>query len=68
VVEGGEDLNKVKLPFPLCLVLGSEEKGIRQGLEDKLDVKVTLPMSGVSLSFNVAIATAIFCYEIARQR
>ena len=29
VVEGGRDLNEVELPFPLCLVLGSEGKGIR---------------------------------------
>jgi len=68
VTEGGEDINKVSLPFPLCLVLGSEGKGIRHGLQKHLDLKITLPMRGAQLSFNVAMACAIFCHEIAKQR
>jgi 23S rRNA (guanosine2251-2'-O)-methyltransferase len=68
VVEGGEDINRVTLPFPLCLVLGTEGKGIRYGILKHLDMKVTLPMEGAQLSLNVATACAIFCHEIARQR
>lgn len=68
VAEGGEDINKVSLPFPVCLVLGSEGRGIRHGVLKQLEIKVSLPMKGAALSFNVAMAAAIFCYEIARQR
>ncbi len=68
VVEGGENINKVSLPFPLCLVLGTEGKGIRYGIQKHLDLKVTLPMAGAELSFNVAMACAIFSHEIAKQR
>ena len=68
VVDGGEDINKVSLPFPLCLVLGTEGKGIRYGIQKHLDMKITLPMAGAQLSFNVAMACAIFAHEIARQR
>lgn len=68
VVEGGEDINGVKLPFPVALVLGSEGKGIRPGVKKHLDVKVTLPMKGAKLSLNVAMAAAIFCHEIAKQK
>ena len=68
VVEGGEDLNRVSFPFPLCLVLGSEGKGVHYGVAKHIELKVTLPMRGAPLSFNVAMASAIFCYEIARQR
>jgi 23S rRNA (guanosine2251-2'-O)-methyltransferase len=68
VVEGGEDLDKVSFPFPLCIVLGSEGKGIHYGVGKQVELKVTLPMRGAALSFNVAMASAIFCYEIARQR
>jgi len=68
VIKDGKNLHKENLPFPLCLVLGSEGKGIRYGVEKHLDLKVTLPMKGVSLSFNVAMACAIFCYEIDKQR
>ena len=68
VVEDGTEIEKVDLPFPLCLVLGSEGKGIRHGIEKQLDLKVTLPMKGAKLSFNVAMASAIFCHEIAKRR
>ncbi|MFC1709936.1 23S rRNA (guanosine(2251)-2'-O)-methyltransferase RlmB [Candidatus Omnitrophota bacterium] len=67
VVEGGEDIKKTLLPFPLCFVLGSEGKGIRKGLHNQIDLKVSLPMKA-PLSFNVAISCAILCYEISKQR
>lgn len=67
VVEGGDDINKISLPFPLCLVLGSEGKGIRPGLQKHLDMKATLPMGGAKLSFNVAMSFSIFAHEIAKQ-
>lgn len=68
VVEEGEDINRTSLPFPLCLVLGAEGKGIRYGIQKHLDLKVTLPMEGAKLSLNVAMACAVFAHEIVRQR
>ena len=68
VVSDGEDVTGVKFNFPLCLIIGSESKGIKTGLLKDIDLKVTLPMLGARLSFNVAVATALFCYEITRQR
>jgi len=68
VVDGGSDLNTVELPFPVCLVLGSEGKGIGKGIKKHLELLVTLPMKGAALSFNVAMACAIFCHEIAKKR
>ncbi|MBM3248251.1 MAG: 23S rRNA (guanosine(2251)-2'-O)-methyltransferase RlmB [Candidatus Omnitrophica bacterium] len=68
VVDGGSDINNTELTFPLCLVLGSEGKGIRPGLEKQLELKVKIPMAGASLSFNVAMACSIFAYEINRQK
>ena len=68
VVDEGEDINSFSLPFPLCLVLGSEGKGLRHGIKKHLDMKVKLPMKGAELSFNVAMASAIFCHEIVKQK
>lgn len=68
VVAGGCDLGCATLNFPLGLVIGSEGKGIRQGLLDKLDLRISLPMALAKLSFNVSVITAIFCYEIIRQK
>ena len=68
VIEDAVDINKTRLPFPMCLVLGSEGKGIRYGVSKHLDLRVALPMRGAPLSFNVAMSCAIFCYEISRQK
>ena len=66
--EGGTLIHKVSWPFPLAVVIGSEGEGIRPGLKKHLEMTVTLPMPGASLSFNVATATALIAYEITRQR
>ena len=68
VVERGETLLKAAFPFPVCLLLGSEGKGIRHGLMKLIDKRISVPMEGAGLSFNVGVSCAIFCYEIARQR
>jgi len=68
VTDDAEDINKISLPFPLGVVLGSEGEGIRYGIEKHLDIKARIPMHGAKLSFNVNIACAIFCHEISKQR
>ena len=67
VVQGGQDLGTVKFPFPLCLVLGSEGKGVRHGVEKQFELRLSLPMPGAALSFNVAMTAAVFCHEITKQ-
>ncbi len=68
VSSGGTPLHEADWPEPLAVVLGSEGSGIRPGLEKHLDLKLTLPMPGADLSFNVATATALIAYEITRRR
>jgi len=66
--EGDSEVSEADLTFPLAVVIGSEGKGIRPGLQKQLDAKLSLSMQGAQLSFNVAVATSIFCYEINRRR
>ena len=68
VVGGGQNLFEIGLPYPLGLVVGSEQKGIRDVIRKYLDLELTIPMPINTLSFNVAHAAAIFCYEIAKQK
>ena len=68
VVSDGEVLGEVKFPFPLGIVIGSEQKGIRDIIRKQLDTKITIPMAVETLSFNAAHATTVLCYEITRQR
>lgn len=68
VVRGGECPAEVHLPHPLGLVVGSEQKGIREGVRKYLDIELSIPMVRETLSFNVAHAAAVLCYEITRQK
>ena len=51
----------------ICLVLGSENKGVTQDLLDASDISIHIPMLGVNSSMNVANACAIAAYEIIRK-
>ena len=68
VVQGGRCLSEIKLPYPLGLVIGSEQKGIRDVIRKTLDMELSIPMACDTLSFNVAHATTVLCYEITRQK
>lgn len=68
VTEGGTDITEVRFQFPLAIVVGSEQKGIREGIIKDLDALVTIPMAHPQLSLNVAHAAAVICYEIVRQK
>lgn len=50
------------------IIMGNEGNGIRSALIDKINQAVTIPRIGAAESLNVAVATTIFCSEIARQR
>jgi len=68
VVEDAGSLTDLTIQFPAGLVMGSEEKGVRDIILKKLDAKVMIPMKNQRMSLNVAHATSILCYEIARQK
>ena len=57
-----------KYPERLVIVLGSEGKGIRQINLRECDFVVSIPMLGKVASLNVAVAGAVFLYEVLRQR
>ncbi len=56
------------LPEKLGIVLGSEGAGIRPLIRRECDFLVSIPMAGKISSLNVAVAGAVFLYEIFRQK
>jgi tRNA G18 (ribose-2'-O)-methylase SpoU len=54
--------------YPAVLVLGAERIGISSDVIAMADQIVGIPMSGMANSLNVATATAIVLYELARRR
>lgn len=61
-------LDDLDLSTPLCVIMGSEDKGIQPYLMKAADERFTIPMSGRFDSFNVSVAAGIILYECFRQR
>lgn len=66
----GEDLwaTTFDLTLPLCLVLGSEGKGLSRLAKEKCDLLLSIPMWGRVSSLNVSVAAGILLYEVLRYR
>ena len=64
----GTDLDQFADAGPVCLVMGSEGRGIRPLIRKKCDFLLSIPMVGKLHSFNVSVAAGIILYEIARQQ
>jgi RNA methyltransferase, TrmH family len=66
IAHGGVEHTAADLTRPCAIVLGSEAHGIAVDVE--VDEKVTIAHAGRAESLNVAMAAAVLCFEVARQR
>ncbi|EPR44024.1 RNA methyltransferase, TrmH family, group 3 [Desulfovibrio sp. X2] len=63
---GSESLFEARLHLPAALVLGNEEKGVRQGLSKRCAAALEIPMPGGFDSLNVAQAGTVIASHFAR--
>jgi len=70
----GTDLKTDKIIFEtdfkqsIALIIGSEGKGMRRTIRELCDITVRIPMTAQVESLNASVSTAIFLYEIFRQK
>ncbi len=69
VAESEQALSMYSVDFsgPICLVVGSEGKGIRPLVRKQCDQLVTIPMEGGFNSLNASVAAALLMFEVQRQ-
>jgi 23S rRNA (guanosine2251-2'-O)-methyltransferase len=53
---------------PLCIVMGSEGRGVQSYLSKAADDHFSIPMAGKFDSFNVSVAAGIILYEAMKHR
>ncbi|MGH7595977.1 MAG: RNA methyltransferase [bacterium] len=61
------DYRRAAYQFPLALVVGHEYNGITPEILAQCDGAISLPMRGLKVSLNVAVAFGVASYEIANQ-
>ncbi|GMR01347.1 MAG: RNA methyltransferase [Gammaproteobacteria bacterium] len=61
-----KEFEKAMTDKPICLILGSENSGISEGLLSLSEMTVHIPMYGNNSSMNVISAASIACFEILR--
>jgi 23S rRNA (guanosine2251-2'-O)-methyltransferase len=66
--DADRSLYSADFSIPACLVMGSEEKGLRPLVRKQCDFLISIPMQGNLDSLNVSTAAAVVLFEIARQR
>ena len=68
VVEGGVGLSEIDFCRPTLLVIGSEDKGLRDLSAKTCDSLATIDLAGGMESLNASVAAALCFYELSRQR
>ena len=68
LLETDQALSDVDLCGHIAVVMGSEEKGLRQKTIKSCDFLAKIPMQNESCGFNVSVAAGICLYEVQRQR
>jgi len=66
--EGTESIYQFDWRRNLVLVLGSEDRGLSPSVRSRCHQIVSIPHAGPVASLNVAVASGVILYEIARQR
>ena len=64
----GKSIYKTDFRNAGLIIMGNEGNGISHEIVEKVDHAVTIPRIGNAESLNVAVATTVFCSEIARQK
>lgn len=63
-----ENITEVNYKKGICLVFGSEERGIAPSLLKACDFRAKIPMSGKVNSLNVSVSVGMMMWEVSRQR
>ena len=66
--EAAQDHRGADLRGPICLVIGSEGKGLSPAIRRRIDLYVRIPMVGKVASLNASVAGSILLFEVLGQR
>lgn len=63
-----QSISEINVDTDLCIVIGSEGKGISRLVKENCDYTVKIPMVGHVNSLNASVSAALVIYEVFRRR
>ena len=66
--EGEKTIFDAEYSNPICLVIGSEDKGLHQLTRKRCDEILNIPLYGKTESLNASVAAAVAIFEVVRKR
>ena len=66
--ETDQTISDINIDTDLCIVIGSEGKGISRLVKENCDYTVKIPMVGHVNSLNASVSAALVIYEVFRRR
>ena len=67
--QGDSGFTAIDYNGPLGVVIGGEAKGLRPGIRDACDFRVSIPLGRLEVgSLNASVAAGLVLYEVLRQR
>lgn len=67
-LEAEQSYQEIIIDTPLCLVIGSEGKGISKLVKNSVDYNVKIDMVGKINSLNASVSTGILIFDILRRK
>ncbi len=64
----GEDYRNIDYPNKVCLIIGSEGRGLKQIVSSSCDKILSIPMNGKVNSLNASVSFGILIYGIIRNK
>ena len=66
--EANDSLFESDLSGPICLIVGSEEKGLHRLVRERCEKLLKIPLAGKTASLNASVACGVALFEAVRQR
>ncbi len=66
--EAKESIYDSSLTGPICLIIGSEEKGLHRLVRERCEKLIAIPLFGKTASLNASVAAGVVLFEALRQR
>jgi tRNA (guanosine-2'-O-)-methyltransferase len=66
--EANNNLNDLPIEKPLCIIIGNEQRGLTDAAKAACDIHYTIPMFGMTESFNLSVSAAISLFDITKRK